>query len=537
MAKERGLTYVKLDGDVGILGNGAGLCMSTLDVVANAGGEPANFLDAGGGSKADAIVDALEVITSDEKVTAVLFNIFGGITRCDEVAKGIIEAYERVDMDVPLVVRLDGTNSEEGLRLLREANLDGLYEETTMLGAAERVVELREGRGRSMSIIVGDDTKLVVSGLTGREGSFHGLRNRDYGTDLVAGVTPEQGRPGRRGRADLRLGRRGGHRARRQHLDDLRPRPLRRRLDRRGDRRRDRDGDRDHRGHPGPRHAPDLLEGQGRGRPADRPQLPRRAVSPARPTSGSSRPSSSTRASIGVVSKSGTLTYQIGNELKQAGLGNSSIVGIGGDPIVGSDFIDILELYENDDETELIVLVGEIGGDAEERAADYIAEHVTKPVVAYIAGFTAPPGKQMGHAGAIISGSSGTAEAKKKALEAKGVRVGTSHPRQRRSPPRSSTPERRPLTRRLAARARGLCGSATPRPSRARPAWSENALVLFTFSQSLRLQPRTHKRGTKKRNLASFDDRTLSRRHRVRCRSARGTGRAGRHRHHRLRRR
>ncbi len=142
MAKEKGLTYVKLDGNVGILGNGAGLCMSTLDVVANAGGKPANFLDAGGGSKADAIVDALEVITSDEKVTAVLFNIFGGITRCDEVAKGIIEAYARVDMDVPLVVRLDGTNSEEGLRLLEEANLEGLEVNGTMLGAAERVVEL-----------------------------------------------------------------------------------------------------------------------------------------------------------------------------------------------------------------------------------------------------------------------------------------------------------------------------------------------------------------------------------------------------------
>jgi len=142
LAKEKGLTYVKLDGNVGILGNGAGLCMSTLDVVANAGGAPANFLDAGGGSKADAIVDALEVITSDPKVTAVLFNIFGGITRGDEVARGIIEAYERVDMDVPLVVRLDGTNSEEGLQLLAEANLDGLHNAKTMLGAAEQVVEL-----------------------------------------------------------------------------------------------------------------------------------------------------------------------------------------------------------------------------------------------------------------------------------------------------------------------------------------------------------------------------------------------------------
>jgi succinyl-CoA synthetase beta subunit len=142
MAKEKGITYVKLEGDIGILGNGAGLCMSTLDVVAQAGGDPANFLDAGGGSKAEAIVDALEVITSDEKVRAILFNIFGGITRCDEVAKGIIEASKQVNLTVPLVVRLDGTNSEKGLRLLDEAGLPNLHQEKTMLGAAEKVVEL-----------------------------------------------------------------------------------------------------------------------------------------------------------------------------------------------------------------------------------------------------------------------------------------------------------------------------------------------------------------------------------------------------------
>jgi succinyl-CoA synthetase beta subunit len=146
MAKQKGLTYVKLDGDIGILGNGAGLCMSTLDVVANAGGAPANFLDAGGGSKADAIVDALEVITSDPKVKAVLFNIFGGITRCDEVAGGIIEAYRRVDINVPLVVRLDGTNSEQGLGMLAESDLGNLHVEKTMLGAAKAVVDLA-GKG------------------------------------------------------------------------------------------------------------------------------------------------------------------------------------------------------------------------------------------------------------------------------------------------------------------------------------------------------------------------------------------------------
>src|SRR5256714_5876266 len=142
MAKERGLTYVKLDGNVGILGNGAGLVMSTLDVVAQAGGKPANFLDAGGGSKAEAIVDAVEVILSNPNVTAVLFNIFGGITRCDEVARGLAAAFGQIDVKVPFVVRLDGTNDEEGRRILAEANLPNVTVEKTMDGAAAKVVEL-----------------------------------------------------------------------------------------------------------------------------------------------------------------------------------------------------------------------------------------------------------------------------------------------------------------------------------------------------------------------------------------------------------
>ena len=276
-----------------------------------------------------------------------------------------------------------------------------------------------------MSIIVGKDTKLVVSGLTGREGSFHGLRNRDYGTDLVAGVNPKKGGedvdgvpivatvkeavdehgantsmvfvPARFAASSIDEAIDAGIETVIAITEGI------------------------------PVH--DMLRTYWKAKEAGvqliGPNCPG-ALSPGKANVGIIPAQFFERGSIGVVSKSGTLTYQIGNELKQAGLGNSSIVGIGGDPIVGSDFIDILELYENDPETELIVLVGEIGGDAEERAADYIAEHVTKPVVAYIAGFTAPPGKQMGHAGAIISGSSGTAEAKKKALEAKGVRVGTS---------------------------------------------------------------------------------------------------------------
>jgi succinyl-CoA synthetase beta subunit len=142
LAREKGVTYVKLDGEIGILGNGAGLVMSTLDVIDQVGGRPANFCDLGGGGDAEGVVDALEVITSDSQVEAILFNIFGGITRCDEVARGILEALERMTIELPIVVRLDGTNAEEGRGMLAEAAPENLHVEDTMLSAAERVVEL-----------------------------------------------------------------------------------------------------------------------------------------------------------------------------------------------------------------------------------------------------------------------------------------------------------------------------------------------------------------------------------------------------------
>jgi succinyl-CoA synthetase beta subunit len=141
-AREKNVTYVKLDGEVGILGNGAGLVMSTLDVIALAGGRPANFCDLGGGGDAQGVVDALEVITADPQVKSILFNIFGGITRCDEVARGILQALERIEIDEPIVVRFDGTNAEEARRLIAEAGSDTLHVEPTMLDAAKRAVEL-----------------------------------------------------------------------------------------------------------------------------------------------------------------------------------------------------------------------------------------------------------------------------------------------------------------------------------------------------------------------------------------------------------
>src|SRR6476646_3028046 len=265
-----------------------------------------------------------------------------------------------------------------------------------------------------MSIVVDNDTKLVISGLTGREGSFHGLRNRSYGTDVVAGVTPGKGGQDVEG---IPIYNEIKEAVEEQEANTsmifVPARFAAAAIDEAID------------------SGVDTVIAITEGIPVldmlrtywKAKEAGVRLIGPNCP--GVLSPGKSNvviipaqffdPGPIGVVSKSGTLTYQIGNELKQAGTGNSSIVGIGGDPIVGSDFIDILKLYEADPDTELIVMVGEIGGDAEERAAEFIAAEVSKPVVGYIAGFTAPPGKQMGHAGAIISGSSGTAQAKKDA--------------------------------------------------------------------------------------------------------------------------
>jgi len=276
-----------------------------------------------------------------------------------------------------------------------------------------------------MSIIIDEGTKLAVSGLTGREGSFHGLRNKAYGTDLVAGVTPGKGGQDVEGtpvfdtikEAVIEAGANTSMifvpaRFAAAAIDEAIDSGVETVIA-------------ITEGIP----VLDMLSTYWKAKEAGvrliGPNCPG-VLSPGKANVGIIPAQFFDPGPIGVVSKSGTLTYQIGNELKQAGTGNSSIVGIGGDPIVGSDFIDILTMYEADPDTELIVMVGEIGGDAEERAAEFIASEVSKPVVAYIAGFTAPPGKQMGHAGAIISGSSGTAQAKKDALEAKGVRVGES---------------------------------------------------------------------------------------------------------------
>jgi succinyl-CoA synthetase alpha subunit len=275
-----------------------------------------------------------------------------------------------------------------------------------------------------MSILVGNDTRLCVSGITGREGTFHALNNKRYGTNVVSGVTPGKGGQSVEGVPVFDT----FHEAVAETGANTAMIFV-----------------------PARFAADSIIEAADagiltivaitEGIPAHDelrvythlkrltgvrligPNCPG-VLSPGKANVGIIPADFFKQGNVGVVSRSGTLTYQIGNELAQSGFGNSSIVGIGGDPVPGSSFVDILALFQEDPETELIVMAGEIGGSAEEEAAEYIAEHVTKPVVGYIAGFTAPAGKTMGHAGAIVSGTSGTAQAKADALEASNVRVG-----------------------------------------------------------------------------------------------------------------
>jgi succinyl-CoA synthetase alpha subunit len=275
-----------------------------------------------------------------------------------------------------------------------------------------------------VAILVDKVTRLVVQGLTGSEGRFHGLRNRAYGTNLVAGVTPGKGGRDVEGVPVFDTVARAVEETQANTSMVFVPAPF----------------------------AADavyeaidagistiicITEGvpvhemlrihaylPTRGVTMIGPNCPG-VLSPGKANVGIIPAEIFREGAVGLVSRSGTLTYQIGHELTQLGLGNSTIVGIGGDPVVGSSFVDVLERFEADPQTERVVMVGEIGGDEEEKAAAFIESKMSKPVVAYIAGFTAPPGKTMGHAGAIISGSAGTAQAKKDALEERGVRVGT----------------------------------------------------------------------------------------------------------------
>lgn len=275
-----------------------------------------------------------------------------------------------------------------------------------------------------MSILADANTRLVVQGITGREGAFHATRNLAYGTQVVAGVTPGKGGQDVEGipvfnTVDDAVKETGANTA----MVFVPPRFAADAIYEAAESGVDlivciTEGIAAH----------DMLRVYTHIKRGDQtllgPNCPG-VISPGVASVGIMPTQVFQPGRVGLVSRSGTLTYQISKELAELGIGQSTVVGIGGDPVVGSSFIDILSRFEADPETDLVVMVGEIGGAEEEKAADYIAANMSTPVVGYIAGFQAPPGKQMGHAGAIITGSSGTAQAKKDALEAKGVRVGT----------------------------------------------------------------------------------------------------------------
>jgi succinyl-CoA synthetase alpha subunit len=273
-----------------------------------------------------------------------------------------------------------------------------------------------------VAILIDEHSRVVVQGLTGREGTFHALRNRAYGTQVVAGMTPGKGGQDVEGipvfdTVAQAVDATGANVSLIFVPARFTPDAVYEAID------------------AGIELVVTITEGipahemlvlynylRARNTVMIGPNCPG-LISPGKANVGIIPPQVFAPGSVGLISRSGTLTYQIAYELTQRRMGQSTAVGIGGDPIVGSSFIDLLTRFEADPATQAVVLVGEIGGDEEERAAAFIREHVSKPVVAYIAGFTAPAGKQMGHAGAIISGSAGTAQAKKDALEAAGIRV------------------------------------------------------------------------------------------------------------------
>ena len=417
-ASKYSLNYIKLDGDVACMVNGAGLAMATMDIVKLSGGEPANFLDVGGGASPEQIENAFRILSSDPSVKAVFINVFGGILRVDRLAEGIIGAVRKLGLTLPVVLRAEGTNVEQGKKMLAESGLPTDHGRRHGRRRAQGG-GAREG-AEGVSVLVDRNTRVVVQGITGKEGAFHAARCKEYGTKVVGGVTPGKGGTTHEGFAvwntvEEAVQKEGADCA----LIFVPP----------------------------PAAADAIMEAAAAGVPlvicitegipvTDMvrakhfvtgtksrligPNCPG-VITPDQAKIGIMPGHIHKAGAVGVVSRSGTLTYEVVGQLTARGIGQSSCVGIGGDPVNGTSFVDVLRLFNDDPATRAIMMIGEIGGTAEEDAAAFIKAHVKKPVVAFICGQTAPPGRRMGHAGAIIAGGKGTAAEKMKALEMAGA--------------------------------------------------------------------------------------------------------------------
>jgi len=419
-ASKFSLNYIRLDGNIGCMVNGAGLAMATMDIIKLAGGEPANFLDVGGGANAEQIKNAFRILMADKNVKAVLINIFGGILRCDILAQGVIRS-DRAR-------RAGADRHPHGRNQCRGRQADAERERAEFLhrgfhgrsGGHGRLA----GRGEELAVAVllDSNTRLIVQGLTGKEGTFHAKAAAAYGTTVVGGVTPGKGGTTHEGWPIFN----SVHDAVRETGANATVIFV-----------------------PPPFAADAIMEAADAGialavcitegipvvdmlkamtfldgTPTRLigPNCPG-IISPGKGKAGIIPHNIVREGRIGIVSKSGTLTYEAIHQLSRQGMGQTTCIGIGGDPLIGTSFIDALKLFADDADTEAVILIGEIGGTAEQDAAAFITREFKKPVVGFIAGQTAPPGRRMGHAGAIIAGGQGTAAEKMDALSAAGVHV------------------------------------------------------------------------------------------------------------------
>lgn len=438
-------SIIPLGGNIGVIANGAGMAMSTMDTIYSAGGKPANFLDIGGGTGEDVFVGSLREISNLPGVTSIIINIFAGITRCDDIARGIIEAKKQIPDLVPLYIRLEGTNRQQAVELLKNAQIDILPDLKTCVEKALNLsstlikkaslpiketaseassIPLRKSSEENHHAIVDSSLftnhSVIVQGITGHHGAFHTSAMLSAGTKIVAGVTPGKAGqtvhdipvydtvaeavsnhpasasvifvPARFARSAMIEAIDAGIKLIVCITEGI---PVHDML-------------------AVYRHAKD------KNTTIIGPNCPGLIV-PGSHKLGIIASHITTPGKTAIISRSGTLTYELADALTKQAIGQRIVLGIGGDPIQGMNFTEALEVCQADPSIDRIIMVGEIGGQSEQLAADYATKHITKPIYGLVVGHSLPPGQQFGHAGAIVGGLGESAREKTDYMRSRGI--------------------------------------------------------------------------------------------------------------------